>query len=212
MATAEAVIFASLALQSITADPCQPWVANNMNIAVPRGRVQRVREFLISQGYSEQKKMVGWQWRMSTLSYHQFCHESSGQNIMLSESTTYSVLSVVLSARSTTSMTAITARRIWTFYPALTYERQAIAGYRIPNQAEVTKLHDRGFMFSFTTARWERRCRSACSAVTRRVRGGRGIQSVEWNTSEDELNLLTDHSFKWRLGVSCVNPWCPFFG
>jgi hypothetical protein len=154
---------------------------------------------------------VGWQWRPSTRSYCRFSHEASRREVMLSKSTTRSVLSIVLSAHSTVSMAAITPRRVWTFYPALTYERRVVAGYRIPDQAEVTKLHNRGFTFSLTTARWEHMCRFACSAITRRVRGGRGIQSVEWNTSEGELNALTDHPFKWRLGVTCLNRCCPFF-
>lgn len=200
-----------LALQSITADPCQPWVANNMNIAVPRGRGWNVREFLVSWGYSEKKESVGWQWWPSMWSYCRFSHGSSHPDVMLSESTTRLVLSIVLSAHSMMSMAAITPRWVWTFHLALTYERRVVAGYRIPDQAKVTKLHNRGFTFLLTTARWEHMCQFACSAITRHIRGGRGIQSVEWNTRKGELNALTDHPFRWRLGVTCLNCCCPFF-
>ncbi|KAF8240949.1 hypothetical protein L208DRAFT_1374184 [Tricholoma matsutake] len=117
MQSSDTVVYMSFALWILIGDQGKGWVLNNLNIAIPKGKVKPLSVLLSAQGYQEEHYGVGWQWEQSVRTYIHFVHLVLHRTVVLCESATWTVLPVVLSASSMASMIAVIPH---------------LAGYRVP--------------------------------------------------------------------------------
>ena len=176
MLASDAVIFASIALGALVGDKGRWWTPNNFNLAVPKGNLELLTSFLLTQIYQEQCYGAGWQWEQSTRTFICFEHPVLHHTMILSGSCMWSVLPVVLTTCLTASMIAITLRHIFTFYPHLLFSGCIVAGYCLLNSGAWASHVERGLEFSTDTSSWNHPCSFGCPVLIQRVRGLWGIQ------------------------------------
>ncbi|KAF8059265.1 hypothetical protein FPV67DRAFT_1675340 [Lyophyllum atratum] len=186
---------------------------NVLMLYIPRGATDAIATFFHAIGYEDvpvpvwhftRSAMFPWQkmraFRRSTIVV---CFESIGS----------SVLPLVLTGPCTAVMNAVTATRLYMFYPKFTLNGLGIVGKNWPADY-VTEfyafqgIHVRG-QDEYTPGV---PCSYECRGFIRRIRGDRGMAVVTWNSSGDQTNTdgLESESFAWRLGGRCTNASCPY--
>jgi len=139
--------------------------------------------------------------------------------VTITESSTDSILPVVVSSPLTSMMNIITAHRIYCMYPSLLKRRVSVKGVHSIPASTVLLLKHRGIRIEWSTS-CQDACGEICPAHWRRTKNLTGVESTVWNpfantkfTSnipswEGELGCA---NFKWRLGLVCRNRRCPNF-
>jgi hypothetical protein len=202
------VIYASAALALILPEIEIQWRPGNLNIAVPAGRGRHLTELLSSKpfhrrtrpAFDEQREERAWTkaWNVGSVS----------APIIVVESRDSTVLPVILCARTTAQMVAISARRIYCFHASLTLASTAVLGSSSRLKRQV-RVHAAKGMTILDTQTWTSPCGSACSGLSRRIRGRRDMGVVTWDDEAQELFALDQAQYKWSLSNPCFNVHCP---
>lgn len=169
-------------------------------------------DFFGSIGYSCIKKNIPTPWKRTTASCYVFSVPSSEKSIMITESTTQSVLMVVLDGKNTLSMNAITANRLYSFYPVFTSKGRAYSTFYLAENIHKDAAANWGIVLNNPEeVHFDSPCGLECPFIRRRVRGLRGIGLVRWNNDEGQKKSidLEEQPIMWTIGATCSNPYCP---
>ncbi|KAF8068628.1 hypothetical protein FPV67DRAFT_1668704 [Lyophyllum atratum] len=179
-------------------------------IYVPHGAAAAIATFFHAIGYEDifapavSGSKYSWQrmraFRRSTIVV---CLESYGS----------SVLPLVLTAPCTAVMNAVTATKVYMFYPTLTLDGLGTVHAHWPQDYLAEYYGHQGIHLrrrdEFTPGE---PCSYDCPGVMRRVRGDKNIAVVTWNGTGADASghaLETDR-FAWTLGGRCTNPNCRY--
>lgn len=207
---AAGVVSGALASSIVRND--QFWPVDDLDIVVPLGSTQSIRQHIIKSGYRlHSNSKLPRTLAGPCKSYTTFNSAHHLRRITVSESEDLSVLSHILGAPHTAFMNALTPTKILSFYPSFTTAHVTLeAKHSPPDPFQYYK--DMGLEFYQSVADMCQPCGIACPEVYRRVRGGRGILSFDWDSDRSsDLRPLDAHVLDWRLGSSCDNVLCTFF-
>lgn len=186
--------------------------APDLNLVVLNGGAAPVGLFLQRAGYKWKATFVA-QYLIDTVkNCFYFRHSSSGRLIILTESTRNTVLNVVLEGKSSLSISAITPKNIYSYYPAFTargYAFSGLIGATSPEIQAARKLWGLDLRDPcLYPLKDDEECGVECPRLLRKTRKGHGIGVVCWNKEGLELGDLGNQRLSWQLGVACVNPKC----
>jgi hypothetical protein len=185
-----------------------------LNIFVPRGGAGTIATFVQGIGYEEQrtpfllfKLTATYQWKvMRTFKKRSttiICYESIGP----------SLLPLVLTGPCTAVMNAITATRLYSFYPTLTLDGRGVGGRHWPVNYLVDLYAKHGVHVSKPNEYVAGvACSYECRRLTRRIKGDEGKVALTWNVNgvKELPDALESEGYAWRLGGRCTNPSCQY--
>lgn len=168
-------------------------------------------ETLLVHGYRIGLESMSARFKDTVKGFAELRHAESGRIILLSESTTASVLKIILDGHSTASMTVLTGTTFISFYPHLTLSNRAISGFTTPSRLQIQHTADWGIALSDPTlsiCHFSRCGEYDCPGILRRVRGLRGIGLLHWKSNDRMLDDVSESEIGWRLGPFCRNYLC----
>ncbi|KAK6984014.1 hypothetical protein R3P38DRAFT_3333233 [Favolaschia claudopus] len=197
----------------------ESWMPTNLNMYVPKGKVQKWEDFMELVAYSRAEKQPGVDRRYAyaTTSHTVFESGYSGLQITISESVDDCTISPAVASSTTLTMAVITGSTIVAMYPSLISQRRAHNAWESPTVAHCIQLQNRGFKHGSSTTMWTRKCGWNCPVLWRRVQSLRGVGLFCWGGPDNvfpdngsEGIPFTDASMQWRLGDVCMNGKCPW--
>ncbi|RDB19151.1 hypothetical protein Hypma_014216, partial [Hypsizygus marmoreus] len=140
-------------------------------------------------------------------------------SILVIESCSSSILPAVLTFPFTSDMTLLSTSRLYCFYPSLVKKNITLSGFSYTPDGEIDLWTSRGSSHFYSTNTWDTPCGPVCRAIWRQTEGLPGVGEFAWgglaNDKDIEGNMgnsavLSTTQFKWRLGLCCVNRFCPY--
>lgn len=204
-------IYGSFALTLFEPGARSPWTPNNLNIAVPWHKSEKMANFLTSEGYKlEPRRHIMHRWYHLIHDNRTFTKEACPP-IFLCEGYDDTVLPIILASDTTATINCLTSRSYYSFYPTFTRQGWAIAGWQGAVPKSPSKITKRGYTyFKDPPLKENRLCGTACTVNPRRVRGRNGIGVVVWKKEAEESHRLDGESFVWKLGFQCRNRHCQY--
>lgn len=192
---------------------CRQFKPRNLNIAVPRGGSDAIVTVFRAAGYSV-NKVECYPYNIGQVArcFHIINQVARG-TILILESSTTSVLPVVLGAHHTASMNILTARNFYSFYPHFTTRHLSICGNSLPEYESLVGLARVGVRVvdNGRHTSYEGSCGLECPNIQRRVRGMHGVGVVCWNPRGRQNIDFAEETIKWGIGGYCYNPLCQFY-
>ncbi|RDB23242.1 hypothetical protein Hypma_009687 [Hypsizygus marmoreus] len=210
MKQTNSVIGGSVALTVITPLNVTP---NNINLYCPAGETTTWIELLVRLGYAEEEKCpITHNCVQSAISHTRWKRSINGcsTTVLLTESSMPSVMPLVLSAKSTTSMSMITPTFLYSMYSRLTSLKRAVSGAYSPDDEGAKKHEKWGINLKRSSEEMDITCGLACPAARRTWPGDSGIGRLRWASREDEEGTSEkyDRPYAWRLGNQCKSYHC----
>lgn len=185
--------------------------APNLNVIIPRDELPAIGLFLHTMGYRWKSVPVARVLSDTVEACFLFRHPQSRQFIFVTESTRPTVLNVLVESKNTAAMNAITARNIYSLYPALTASGNAFSSRTQYSVADGLTMALRwGLHLRDPTMHplvGDRECGYECPRRFRKMQGG-GIGMVCWNRKGMESVVLSDQRVSWNLSDYCLNVRC----
>jgi hypothetical protein len=185
------------------------WNPSNLNMIVPKGKMQRITAYFTDIGYSQSTADID---NVALLAVHRVIHlRRSKDLVVVVESKNAHVIHPVTCTLNSAQMNIMTPDEIIIFYPEMTLENTCIVGRRCyPSNKHCRKIPDH---FTFTDSRdFVRHCGRNCPVLYRRLYGVDGMARFNWTETWDELGtferLVAECHHKWRLGNLCYNRVC----
>lgn len=185
--------------------------APNLNIIVPKDEMSALGLFLHTRGFRWKSVPITRMLSDTVEACYLFRHPQSKGFIFVTKSTRPTILNVLVENKNTATMNAITARSIYSLYPALTASGKAFSGLTQYTVADGLTMALRwGLDLRDPTVHpleGDRECGYECPRRFRKMQGG-GIGMVCWNKDGIERTLLSDQRVSWRLSDYCLNVRC----
>ncbi|KAJ7657398.1 hypothetical protein DFH06DRAFT_1131886 [Mycena polygramma] len=173
------------------------WTVTNLDLVLPQGIMSQWREFLDNINLAP----------------------AAGYTISLTESRDDSILTPIIGSTSTFNTNFATSSKIYSLYAGLLTQRRAIESWFPTPVLKSCNITARRYRSSFSTGTWEGPCGWACPVLWRQVRGLAGVGIFHWggrdNVYPDTSTAgipYTNNNMKWRLGDTCTNKHCPWYG
>ncbi|RDB16873.1 hypothetical protein Hypma_002447 [Hypsizygus marmoreus] len=250
LAVSKAAIYGSIpwAVFTVDVDLGARVIPRDLNIVIPNGLFQIWLEFFNSIGFKNICTLDPLPLHLhgvATMGYRMW--KNNRLTITITESCTSKILPVILSSPVTTHMNVITSSHLFCFYPGLTAQRRAVAGFMEALTSISSDLFKRSVLYSLSPRYFSAQCGLACPGLWRRTRGLPGVGVIKWDKSSldlppvhdgvairngtasikgsgstagttdgkalmiwDAYSEFANSRFKWRTGVFCLNPRCPF--
>ncbi|RXW13368.1 hypothetical protein EST38_g12485 [Candolleomyces aberdarensis] len=192
----------------------------NLNLCTPPGKRDLVVRWLTNEKFltwspSGDRRQAARGLEVVASSFMTGCRDVKGSKhfVTVTESRG-SVLAVVLSSTYTAQTNAISATRLYCFYPNLiTSEfslRSDIAKHHLHRRSSI------GFKLQSSNRSWQAPCGPVCPATTRKTIGDKGVASFVWDPSvhvpqsrhEETDYLLAQVSLRFRFSKVCRNMFC----
>ncbi|KAF8055150.1 hypothetical protein FPV67DRAFT_1436544 [Lyophyllum atratum] len=147
---------------------------------------------------------------------------SNDTSFLIVESSSASVVPILLSSTLTSQINMLTSSKLYCFYPYLAASKISVGGAYTPSYKDITYVRKRGYAYTRSTTSWSMPCGSGCGAVWRRTRLLNGIATFAWggyfgtmdispNMIGGEEDGIEGKCYKWRIGLGiCYNRLCPF--
>ncbi|KAJ7601309.1 hypothetical protein DFH06DRAFT_1154581 [Mycena polygramma] len=197
------------------------WTVTNLDIVLPNGTMSEARSFLdgINLVPGIVQPGLDRMFAHTTVDYVVYEARTPGYTISLIESRDQSVLTPVIGSTSTSNTNFATSANIYSLYPALLNERRTLESWFPTPVPKATNMGRRRIRSSFSTSSWAGPCGWSCPVLWRQVRGLAGVGVFQWggrgNIYPDNANVgipYTQNDLKWRLGDTCTNKNCPWYG
>lgn len=139
--------------------------------------------------------------------------------IVLTQSLTDCINPLIIRAKLTSHMMAITSNKIYCFYPQLAIDKKTLKGVDPINNDVSVCVSQRGLELLLDTGTWLGPCGYACPKLVRNTHGLHGVgvftlksaSNTSYVSFADSISDESMQQYCWRLGDRCRNTYCQRF-